>query len=140
MLHTNKKLAGIWVDHSNAWIVRYDGGRESIEEIKSQIEPRVKTTGGSPQSKVPHHKTEGRRHELSHKFYQEIMSKIGDVDECVLMGPSTAKTELKKCIDKNKSLSKRLRDSLPADHMTDRQIAARVREYFHLGNDLGITA
>ena len=140
MVHSKKKLAGIWVDHSNAWIVRYDEGKESIEEIKSQMEPRVKHTGGSSQSRVPHHKIEGRRQELSHKFYQEILAKIGDVDECVLMGPSTAKTELRKCIEKSKALSKCLRDSLPADHMSGRQIAARVREYFHLGNDLGATA
>lgn len=140
MIQSNKKLAGIWVDHTNAWVVRYDKGRESIEKIESRIEPRVKETGGSTESRIPHHKIEGRRHELSHQFYQEIISKIEDVDEYVLMGPSSAKLELKKCIVKNKSLSKRLRDSIPADHLTDRQIAARVREYFHLGNDLEATA
>ena len=136
MLKNKKKLAGIWVDHTNAWIVRYDKSNESIEKVESQMEPRVKETGGTAEARVAHHKIENRREEYAKKFYQEILTKIGDVDELVLMGPSTAKTELKKCVAKKKALHAKLRGTIPADHMSDRQIAAKVREYFHLGNDL----
>ncbi len=136
MNQSTKKLAGIWIDHTNAWIVRYDKGKETIEKIESQLESRVKETGGSRMSRVPHHKIEARRREHAKQFYQEVVSRIGDVDGLLLMGPSSAKLEFKKCLARSKSLSEKLRDTVPADHMTDGQIAARVREYFHLGNDL----
>ncbi|MGZ3702462.1 MAG: hypothetical protein ACXWSD_11770, partial [Bdellovibrionota bacterium] len=74
------------------------------------------------------------------QFYHQIVSKIGDVDELVLMGPGNAKSELKRYASKNKSLGEKIRDTIPADHMTDRQIAAKVRDFFHLGNDIASSA
>ncbi len=140
MFQAEKKIVGIWVDHTNAWIVRYDKGVETILKIESQVDPRVKHTGGSHEARVSHHKIEGRRYEHAQKFYHEIISKIGAVDDFVLMGPGSAKTELKKNIARNKSLAEKLRDTFAADHMTDRQIAARVREFFHMGNDMNAIA
>jgi stalled ribosome rescue protein Dom34 len=140
MAQYGNKLVGIWIDHTNAWIVRYDKGIETIQRLESQIGPRVKETGGTRMTRVPHHKIEGHRHEQAKKFYQEIISKMGDVSDLLLMGPSSAKEELKTYLAKHKSLSEKVRDTIPADHMTERQIAARVRKFFNLGNELEATA
>src|SRR3989338_5165862 len=110
MVQSNKRLVGVWVDHNKAWIVRYDQGSETIVKVESQVESRVKETVGSRLARVPHHKIEGHRRERAHKYYQEIIYKINDADDLVLMGPSSAKVELKKCVTKHKSLSGILRD------------------------------
>jgi hypothetical protein len=85
---------------------------------------------------VVHHKIDGRRHEHSQKYYGEIMSKLVDSGQFFLMGPSYAKNELKTSILKVKQLAAKLRETIAADHMTERQMAARVKKVFKIGNEL----
>jgi hypothetical protein len=135
-MNSEKKVLGIWVDHASAWIVRYHHGVETTLKIESLLEPKVKATGGSALAPVSHSNIDNRRHEHAHKFFREVISKIGDVDEFFLMGPSNAKTELKSYILKTKPLAGKLMGTVTVDQMSERQMAARVREFFHLGNDL----
>ena len=55
---------------------------------------------------------------------------IRDADSILLFGPGEAKGELKKRLEKDK-LGARIEAVETEDAMTDRQIAAKVREYFH---------
>jgi hypothetical protein len=46
------------------------------------------------------------------------------------LGPGEAKTELKKEMEKSRELAAKKITVEPADKMTERQIAARVRQFF----------
>ena len=56
-----KKYVGIWLDHREAFVVSLaknytftDGNQEMIEFIKSDIERRVRLSGGSRSRKAPY--------------------------------------------------------------------------------------
>jgi hypothetical protein len=56
-----KKYVGIWLDHREAFVVSFtknqpfvDGNQEMIERIESDIERRVRLSGGSRARKTPY--------------------------------------------------------------------------------------
>ncbi len=55
---------------------------------------------------------------------------IRDAHAILICGPGEAKIELKKAIEKSKEIQKRVVEIETVDKMTQRQIAAKVREYF----------
>jgi hypothetical protein len=64
------------------------------------------------------------------KAYQEIISRIQDANEILILGPGEAKTEIKKELEKSRELALKKVTVKPADKMTERQTAARVRQFF----------
>jgi hypothetical protein len=64
------------------------------------------------------------------KYYDEVIAAIRGAESFLLFGPGEAKGELKKRIERDK-LGKHIIAVETVDKMTDRQIAAKVREYFH---------
>ena len=140
-----KKYAGIWLDHREAFVVYLvknqpfaDENQEMIERIESDIERRVRLSGGSRSRKTPYGpqdisvdgKQEDRiKHQLR-RYYKEIVRRIRDADQILIFGPGEAKTELKKEIEKSKQLAGRINKIESADKMTKKQIAAKVRSFF----------
>ncbi|MGA7540896.1 MAG: hypothetical protein WBW93_19235 [Steroidobacteraceae bacterium] len=62
-------------------------------------------------------------------FYDAVIAALRDAESFIIFGPGEAKGELKKRLAKRKS-GRRIAAVEAADKMTDRQIAAKVREYF----------
>ena len=62
-------------------------------------------------------------------YYDEVIAAIGDAESILIFGPSEAKGELRKRLERNK-LGGRIVAVETVDKMTDRQIAAKVREHF----------
>lgn len=62
-------------------------------------------------------------------FYEEVLSCIRDVEAVLIFGPGEAKGEMKKILEQN-NLRERVVTMESADKMTDRQIAAKVHDYF----------
>jgi len=63
------------------------------------------------------------------EFYDAVIASLGEPEAILILGPGEAKGELKKRI-KNKKLRGLLAELETVDKMTDRQIAAKVREHF----------
>jgi hypothetical protein len=63
------------------------------------------------------------------KYYDEVISHIRDAESILLFGPGEAKGELEKRLA-NKGLGGRIVGTETVDKMTDRQIAAKVRQHF----------
>jgi hypothetical protein len=63
------------------------------------------------------------------KYYDHVISCIRDAESILIFGPGEAKAELEKRLERE-SLSGRVVGVETVDKMTDRQIAARVREHF----------
>jgi hypothetical protein len=64
-----------------------------------------------------------------HGYYDEVIAAIGDAESILIFGPGEAKGELRKRFERSK-LGERIVAVETIDKMTDRQIAAKVREYF----------
>jgi hypothetical protein len=62
-------------------------------------------------------------------YYDEVILSLRNAEALLIMGPGEAKGELKKRIELN-TLNGREIDIETVDKMTDRQIVAKVQEYF----------
>ena len=129
-----KKEVGVWIDHKKAIVVTGDGDR--IEKLESNMEEFVRTNGGA-HGKTPSGalvflpEDQRDRHFVEHlnKYYAGVIAKIRDAEAILIFGPGEAKFELEKRL-KPAELHKHVTGIESADKLTDRQIAAKVRNYF----------
>jgi hypothetical protein len=131
------KKVGIWIDREKAFIVTIEDEKESLKRIDSGVEKHIRASGGSrsksaygPQDVGPERKLEERRKHQSQRYYQAIAKAVRDAGKILLFGPGEAKVELEKEIKKSKALAFRVVGVEPADRMTEKQIAAKVREHY----------
>ena len=140
-----KTYIGIWVDRRRAYVVRllrpdypHEKGQknETVTQIKSDIERRVRLSGGSRTGKTPwgpqevsvDSKIEDRQKHQLKRYYSQIIDALKNADKILIMGPGEAKYELRKQVEKSaKDMTGRLVDIQTCDKMTERQIVARVR-------------
>lgn len=140
-----KKYVGIWLDHREAFIVSLTkdhpalhSNQEMIERIESDIERRVRLSGGSRTRKTPYgpqeisvdSKAEVRFKKQIRQYYSQIMLRLRDADRILIFGPGEAKIELKKEIERSKEFKGKIKKIEAADKMTKGQIAAKVRTFF----------
>ena len=131
-----KKEIGLWLDHRDAIIVILTDAGEEIKHITSDSGKHIRYSGSS-HSKTP----EGLKEVTSedqrdrkfdnqlNKFYDELIASIRDADSIQIFGPGEAKGELEKRL-KHEQIKGQILTSETADKMTDRQVAAKVREHF----------
>ncbi len=133
-----KNYAGIWIDHRQAVIVSITEAGETIERIESDTERKVRLSGGSRTGKTPYGpqqvavdgKQEERIKRQLRQYYHEIIRKIKDANKILIFGPGEAKTEFKKELEKSQEQVLKKITVQPADKMTERQIAAKIRKFF----------
>jgi len=132
-----KPIVGLWIDHRKAVIAVVSDKGEETKVIESNVEKQpgrfagVRSTTPYESQKVPADDSRERGftgHLLG--YYDEIIAAIGDAESILIFGPGEAKGELRKRLEGDK-LGGRVVAVETADKMTDRQIAAKVREYFH---------
>ena len=131
----NSKV-GLWIDHRKAVIVTVAGEGEEINQINSNIEKHVRSSGGS-RSKTPYGPQDVSAEDIRDRkfldhlniYYDKVISSIHTAESILIFGPGEAKGELKRRIE-----SKKLKGVIVAvettDKMTVNQIAAKVRSHF----------
>jgi hypothetical protein len=120
------KQVGLWIDHRKAVIVILKDEEEEIKKIKSNMEKHVRFTS-----------EDGRGEDVRDRqfdnhldsYYDEVIAYIRDADSIQIFGPGEAKGELEKRIERE-GLKEHILAIETVDKMTDRQIAAKVREHF----------
>lgn len=133
-----KNYAGLWIDHFQTVIVSITDNGETIKRIDSDIERKVRLSGGSRTAKTPYGpqqvSVDGKQQERINRqlrqYYQEIIQRIQDATKILILGPGKAKTELKKELEKSRGLVAKKITLEPADKMTERQVVAKVRQFF----------
>ena len=128
--------AGLWIDHRKAVIeILSDEGRQTLE-IRSNVDKQpgrvagVRSTAPYESQHVPADDSLERKFEAHiNQFYGEVIAAIHAAASVLIFGPGEAKTELKKRLECDK-FKGRIIAVEAADKMTDRQIAAKVRQYF----------
>jgi hypothetical protein len=136
----HENYAGLWIDHRRAIIVTITDDGETIERIGSDIERKVRLSGGSRTGKTPYgpqqvavdSKQEKRIARQLREYYLEIIQRIRDANKILILGPGEAKVELKKEMEKSKDFSCKKTTMESADKMTERQIAAKIRQFFSI--------
>lgn len=124
--------AGLWIDHRNAVIVVVSDDGEATRRVSSQVEKHVRFSGGTGSGE---HKGAGedvreRRFEGQlHRYYDDVIAHLRDAHAILIFGPGEAKGELKARLERD-GLGGSVVAVEAADKMTDRQIAAKVRERF----------
>jgi hypothetical protein len=131
-----KTKVGLWIDHRKAIIVTVTDKGEEIGLIISRVEKQPRRSGDSPLkgSYEPHHvqAQDSRQRALTghlNIYYDAVIASIRDAESILIFGPGEAKGELKERLEKH-SLGGHIAGVETVDRMTDRQIAAKVRQYF----------
>ncbi|HEU4364316.1 MAG TPA: hypothetical protein VFT13_02505 [Candidatus Krumholzibacteria bacterium] len=127
---------GIWIDHRKAVVIQIIDGVESRSVIKADVERHAGPSGGwrmktpwGPQATVGEHQREERyQHQLA-RFYKDVVHRVGHPDQLLVMGPAAAKNEFVDLASKAPDLRGVPLAVEPADKMSERKIAEKVREY-----------
>lgn len=132
-----EKNVGIWLDNEKAYIITLIDGNEKVEKIESNVETRVRIEGETksysrlggmlinPQKK----KTKRKNHQLK-DYFRSIIRKTKDASSIYIFGPADAKTNLKKIVEQEKNLNKKLKRVESSDRLTEKQMVAKVRQVF----------
>jgi hypothetical protein len=130
------KNAGVWIDHRRAQIVGLNSDGPITTELFSEVEKHPERGGDSPmrgayeaqQAPADDRRQRALTGELN-VYYDAVIEALRDYDKLLLFGPGEAKGELRARLLKKKP-DGRISAVETADHMTDRQIIAKVRAYF----------
>jgi stalled ribosome rescue protein Dom34 len=129
--------AGLWIDHRKAVIAIISAEGEKTLEIESNVEKQagrfagLRSTTSYESQKVQaddSHEREFTGH--LNLFYAKVIAAVRGAESILLFGPGEAKGELKKRLERDMPKG-RIIAMETTDKMTDRQIAAKVREFFH---------
>jgi peptide subunit release factor 1 (eRF1) len=131
-----KTNIGMWIDHRRAVIVVESSAGEEIKVILSDADRQPGRSHGE-RSNVSFEALHTQADDVSerkftaqlHRYYEEVVACVRHADGLLVFGPGEAKgqfvKELEKALPKGHVVSVET-----ADKMTDRQIAAHVRDHF----------
>jgi hypothetical protein len=124
-----KRDVGLWIDHRKAVIVTVTDEGEETKLIESDMEKHVRFASGSDQDDSAEDMRDRQFANHLGRYYDRVIESIGDAQSILILGPGEAKGELEKRLH-GTGLAGRVVGVDTVDKMTDRQIAARVRERF----------
>ena len=120
---------GLWIDRNKAVIVSITNNVEERRIITSQMEHYVRHSSNVPGDGSVEDVRDRRFWNHLGEFYDKVIAHIGDAKAIQIFGPGEAKHELKKHLESDGKLDNIVSVD-EAERLTDRQIAARVRERF----------
>lgn len=123
-----KSKVGLWIDHRKTVIVTLSGDTEEVDHIASDIEKHVRYSGETEDISPEDQRDRQFVDHLS-KYYDEVISRVRDAESILIMGPGEAKGEFVNRLH-HEGLGGLIAGVETVDKMTDRQIAALVREQF----------
>lgn len=133
-----KNQLGVWIDLTKAVIISGEPNGHECITITSDIETHERFNGETSNfSRVGEHRLESSKHKenkLNHskkEFFNELVPLIKDADEIVVFGPAEVKIEFGKFLKEQKPLAEKLRAVETTDKMSENQMIAWVKHYYH---------
>ena len=104
---------------------------EEIKQIPSNLKKHVRRPSEHARSTDDGPEDQRDRAFMGHlsRYYDKVITLIGDAESVLILGPGEANEELKKRLE-SKPPHGRLIVLETIDKMTDRQIAAKIRRHF----------
>jgi hypothetical protein len=115
--------AVLWLDHHEARIIHFNADVSDSERVHPADPPRhLHIKAGSPS---------GTHIRGEPQFYRDVATALGDAQEILLTGPSTAKMEFVKYLQKHAApASRRIIGIETVDNLTDGQLLVEARKFF----------
>ena len=127
---------GVWIDHRKAVVVAVTDEGEEVALTISKVEKQPRRSGDSPlkgryeaQQVLADDSQQKKSTGQLNVYYDAVIASMQDADSILLFGPGEAKGELQRRIEQSR-LRGRIVAVETAERMTDRQIAAKARQYF----------
>ena len=130
-----KRNAGVWLDNRKAIIVFVDTAGQSLQQIDSGVEGRVRLSGGSrtrktpygPQDVVHDSKRDARHQQNLRKYFREIIRNVATVDKLILFGPGEAEAGAD---ERNRKIQRIGAEGgrYPNNRQNDRKANCRIRK------------
>lgn len=127
-----KAVAGLWIDHRRAVIAMVSDQGEETRVIESHVEKHPGTVSSEPHESQRVQADDSREREfMGHlrPYYDAVIAAIRGAESILIFGPGEAKGELRKRLEKDR-MDARIVAVETTDRMSEREIAAKVREYF----------
>lgn len=128
--------AGVWIDHQQAIVILITDAGQEIKKLRSGTQQPGRPAGSSrsknkytPNDFIAEDRRERKLVEERKKDYDAVLACIRGAVSLLILGPGEAKGELSKHI-KSKKLRGFTVEQKTTDKMTDRQLAAKVQQYF----------
>jgi len=121
---------GIWIDHSKAVIVFASENRVTAKTLASEVDPHARFSSADGGGEKRYEERHGQQLD---RYYDEVISQLGQPEALLIFGPGEAKLQLEERLRGSKALSDRIVGIEATDKLTDPQIVAKVTEYFGSG-------
>lgn len=119
---------GIWIDHEQARIVSTLGERVVTTTVRSGVGPHPHYAGA--QDGGGEKKYEERHEQHLRAFFADVIARLGDPDEILVLGPGEAKRELTALLRHCPSLASKPMVVKASGRLTTPQLVAEVRNHF----------
>jgi hypothetical protein len=126
-----KNKIGLWIDHRKAVIVIVTDEGEETKQITSGMEKRVRFSSGASEDGSAEDVRDRQYGNQLNSYYDDVIACLRGAESIQIFGPGEAKGELETRLEKE-GLKGRIIEIETVDKMTDRQIAAKVRQHFLL--------
>ena len=126
----NIKQLGIWMDHSNAYLMELTNGTIVTNVVESKFEQQDNGYDMKYHEKSYHNKEQQQQSD----YYKKLRDSIRNYQEVVLFGPTDAKAELLNQLKGDHLFEKIKIEVQQSDQMNENQRQAFVIEYFKKQN------
>jgi hypothetical protein len=122
---------GVWIDHTQAIFVRLAGSAEpEVSSVRSEAQVGGRggpAAPGESKEQADSRQAKRRRQQLR-EFYARVIEAVASAPRIVVLGPGTAKLELRQQIEESPEVARRLEQVRPCERVATRQLIERVRE------------
>jgi hypothetical protein len=122
----NIKQLGIWMDHSNAYLMELTNGTIVTNVVESKFEQQDNGYDMKYHEKSYHNKEQQQQSD----YYKKLRDSIRNYQEVVLFGPTDAKAELLNQLKGDHLFDKIKIEVQQSDKMNEQQRHDFLREYF----------
>ena len=119
---------GIWIDHEKAVIVFASADHATAKTVESDVGSHPRYSG--PQHQEGEKKYEARNREHLDRYYDDVISRLGQLEALLIFGPGEAKVQLRERLGRSQALSEGAVEIQTTDKLTDAQIVAKVKEHY----------
>jgi hypothetical protein len=119
---------GIWIDHKKAVIVFASADHGTAKTVESDVGSHPRYSG--PQHQGGEKKYEARNREHLDRYYDDVISQLGQPEALLIFGPGEAKVQLRERLGRSQALSEGAVEIETTDKLTDAQIMAKVKEHY----------